>query len=72
MKFTNKKSKPLPNFILDQLSMRFGLKTLAIKNVISMKLSFNKKQKSVKSLKNEGFTTPYTQFLMSLIGIDEK
>lgn len=29
----NKKSKPLPNFILDQLSMKFGLKTLALKNI---------------------------------------
>ena len=27
----NKKTKPLPNFVLDQLSMRFGLKTLAVK-----------------------------------------
>lgn len=45
---SKKKSKPLSGFILDQLSMKFGLKTLAVKNIISMKLGFAKNLKSIK------------------------
>ena len=70
----NKKSKPLPNFILDQLSMKFGLKTLAVKNVVSMKMGIMKKLKNVRTKKqsSDGTTVPYTQFLLQLIGIDDK
>ena len=64
-----KKVKPLPGFILDQLSMKFGLKTLAVKNIISMKMGFSKNLKSAK--KSGEITTPYTEFLMKMLGISD-
>lgn len=69
-----KKAKPLDHFILDQMSMRFGLKTLAVKNLISMKLSLDKKQKALRDKRTnvEDLNLSYAQFLLQLMGIDDK
>jgi hypothetical protein len=70
----NKKSKPISNFVLDQMSMRFGLKTLAIKNVANMKFGILKKIKTAKrkSISNDLPQTQsnYGQFLLQILGID--
>lgn len=67
------KSKEMGRFILDQMSMKFGLKTLAVKNVISMRMGLDKKLKALRKNKDEGpQSVPYARFILQIMGIDDK
>ncbi|CAI2368501.1 unnamed protein product [Moneuplotes crassus] len=71
---TSKKIKPLANFVLDQMSMKFGLKTLAVKNLIAMKMGLDKKQKALREKRHniEDVNISYAQFCLQIMGIDDK
>ncbi|CAI2362930.1 unnamed protein product [Moneuplotes crassus] len=64
----NKKTKTLPNYILDQLSMKFGLKTIAVKNLISLRELLANTSKSFK--KKNPDKMPYAQLLLSIFGFE--
>lgn len=63
-----KEFKHLPNYVLDQLSMKFGLKTIAIKNLISLKEGLATVTKTYK--KENTTKVPYSQMLTSIMGLD--
>lgn len=54
--------------------MRFGLKTIAVKNLISMKMGLNKKLKVIRERRSsiEDSSISYSQFLLQIMGIDDK
>ena len=63
-----KPTKNLPNYVLDQLSMKFGLKTIAIKNLISLKEGLGSITKTYKA--SNPNKTPYSLILTSIMGLD--
>ncbi|CAI2367808.1 unnamed protein product [Moneuplotes crassus] len=65
---SNKKIKLLPNYALDQLSMKFGLKTIAVKNLISLKDGLAASSK-VYQKDNPG-KMAYSQLLSSILGFE--
>ena len=67
----NKKYKMLPNFVLENLSMKFGLKTIAIKNMLSVRESLLQATKAYNN-KNDKSRVPYSLILSSILGISEK
>ena len=65
----NKKpNKSLPNYVLDQLSMKFGLKTIAIKNLISLREGLTAITKAFKATNPN--KSPYSLILTSIMGLD--
>jgi hypothetical protein len=65
---SNKQSKYLPNYILDQLSMKFGLKTIAVKNLISLKEGLSSVTKSYR--KENPTKTPFSLLLTTIMGLE--
>lgn len=65
---TNKKMKPLPNYVLDQLSMKFGLKTIAVKHLLSLKEGLATVSKTFKK-ENPGKVS-YSELLTSILGLE--
>lgn len=63
-----KKLKILPNYVLDQLSMKFGLKTIAVKNLISLKEGLSQVTKSYR--KENPNRVPYSMIMTSIMGLD--
>lgn len=58
----------MPNYVLDQLSMKFGLKTIAIKNLISLREGLTAITKAFKATNPN--KTPYSLILTSIMGLD--
>ena len=58
----------MPNYVLDQLSMKFGLKTIAIKNLISLREGLTAITKAFKATNPN--KSPYSLILTSIMGLD--
>ena len=63
-----KKLKILPNYVLDQLSMKFGLKTKAVKSIISLKEGLSYISKNYR--KDNPNRIPYSMIMTSILGLD--
>jgi len=65
---SNKSTKHMPNYVLDQLSMKFGLKTIAVKNLISLREGLSAVTKSY--IKDNPGGTPYSLILATVMGLE--
>ena len=63
-----KKLKLLSNFALDQMTMRFGLKTIAVKNMICMKEGLVSATKNFKKKNSDEIS--YSMMLSSIFGLE--